>query len=77
MKEKEPMLCVNCSYCNRFQMIGNRTAEFSCSHPDEKYITQYFQEHNLVKMPGFLGHGYDEVPIKTSPRWCPLRRKET
>ena len=22
------------------------------------------------------GYGYDEVPIKTSPRWCPLRRKE-
>ena len=77
MKEKEQMLCVNCSYCNRFQKNGNRMAEFSCSHPDKKYITQYFQEHNLVKMPGFLGHGYDEVPIKTSPRWCPLRRKET
>ena len=76
VKEKERIACANCGCCSRFKRVGMRNAWFRCDHPDEKYISNYFREHKLIKMPRFLGYGKDKVPIKTSPRWCPLRRKE-
>ena len=54
-----------------------KSTSFTCSHPDQGYIQDYFREKRMNKMPGFLGYGarYSEaVPIKTAPAWCPEKR---
>ncbi|WP_300823032.1 hypothetical protein [uncultured Acetatifactor sp.] len=71
--------CKDCEYCKDFRKVGNTRASFSCEHPNQKYILNYFNEHRIQKMPGFLGYGKPysrEVPIKTSPAWCPKKKKE-
>ena len=38
------------------------------------YINNYFKEHRIKKMEGFIGFGKpfeDKPQIKTSPAWCP------
>lgn len=59
--------------------MSNTRASFSCEHPDHGYILDYFKKRRIQKMPGFLGYGKPfsgEVPIKTSPAWCPKKKQE-
>lgn len=68
--------CRECEYCHKYKKTGNTRYEFSCDHPDKKYINNYFFEHRMLKTPGFLG--FDKLsiaPIKTSPAWCPLKKE--
>ena len=74
---KEKIKCSECEFCNFIRPYRNSRAEFRCEHPDQNYITDYFQKRRMSKAPGFLDFGKpwsDEVPIKTSPAWCPKKR---
>ena len=76
---KEKIKCSECEFCNSFRPYGNIRASFRCQHPDQHYILDYFQEHRMSKAPGFLDYGKawsDEVPLKTSPAWCPKKKKQ-
>lgn len=74
---KETIRCSGCGYCKSLpSQYGTRNG-FICGHPDSAYINTYFKEHGLKKMPGFLGYGKPysrEVPLKTSPAWCPEKQ---
>ena len=75
--EKKIIRCSECEHCKEFRKIGNTRSDFTCEHPDGEYITKYYQEHRITKMPGFIGFGRpfrEEVPIKTSPAWCPKKK---
>ena len=66
--------CDKCEYCNGCG-AGKRTP-FHCKHPNYDYIYEYFKEHKIQKMPGFIGFGekYSDVPVnKTTPKWCPKK----
>lgn len=68
--------CANCEYCKEFRPVGNTRSNFTCEHPDHEYIRNYYREHKIHKMDGFIGFGAkysEEVPIKTSPAWCPKK----
>lgn len=70
--------CAECEHCKDFRGIGNTRGSFYCEHPDQKYIIQYFKDHKILKMQGFIGFGNrneDKPSIKTSPAWCPKKRK--
>ena len=74
-KTNHKMLRIN--HCSGLRRPGNTSTSFTCSHPDQRYIQDYFREKRMNKMPGFLGYGarYSEaVPIKTAPAWCPEKR---
>lgn len=71
--------CADCEHCKGFRKMGNTRSSFSCEHPDQKYILDYFKDHRIQKMPGFIGYEKPfsgEVPIKTSPAWCPKKKQE-
>lgn len=71
--------CSECEHCKSFRPYGNSRANFECKHPDKEYISKYFKRKKITKMEGFLGFGVawsDEVPLKTSPAWCPRKRQE-
>lgn len=74
------MKCIECEYCYRYQTRGAYRYNFRCDHPDQKYIQDWFARKRMVKMPGFIGFGKsiacNELQIKTSPAWCPLKRKD-
>ena len=73
----EVIKCSNCEHCREFRPVGNKRSQFTCEHPDYTYIRDYFREHNIHKMERFLGFGArfsTEVPIKTSPAWCPKKK---
>lgn len=75
---KNQIRCADCSYCNEFRKIGNNRSEFRCKHPEQDYIIDYFLKHRMSKSPGFLGFGKawsHSVPVKTSPAWCPLKKR--
>lgn len=77
MKEKEQAIsCSECSHCSGFRLVGNTRTEFTCTHPDQRYIQDYFSRKNMRKMPGFIGFGErysEEVPVRTAPAWCPKK----
>ncbi len=75
--KKNNIKCSECEHCNELRTVGNTRSGFSCGHPDQKYIYDYFAEHKIAKMAGFLGFGKrwaHEVPVKTSPAWCPKKK---
>ncbi len=77
MKDKEIIKCSGCQHCSGLRPIGNTRTSFTCSHPDQGYINNYFREKRMQKMPGFLGFGArysDAVPVKTAPAWCPEKK---
>lgn len=76
--KKEVPKCSECEYCKELRPAGNTRSNFMCKHPDDVYIRKYFEEHKITKMHGFIGFGKrfsDVPPIKTSPAWCPRRKK--
>ncbi len=75
--QKQTIKCSECNHYSGLRRPGNTSTNFTCSHPDQRYIQNYFREKRMNKMPGFLGYGarYSEaVPIKTAPAWCPEKR---
>ena len=78
MKDKKEIIkCSGCQHCSGLRPIGNTRTSFTCSHPDQSYINNYFREKRMQKMPGFLGFGArysDAVPVKTAPAWCPEKK---
>lgn len=71
------MNCKECPHKKEFRKGGNTTKEVMCRHPDRDYIVNYFREHRIRKFEGFLGYvnSKGEFPIKTSPKWCPLKKE--
>lgn len=68
--------CVECEHCREYRKLGNERSEFTCKHPRQRYIIDYFENHRIQKMPGFIGFGErfkDKPSIKTSPAWCPKK----
>ena len=66
--------CDNCVYCKGHW--HNTRKSFMCCHYNQEYIIDYFKEHKIQKMPGFIGFGdnYATKPKnKTTPKWCPNR----
>ena len=64
--------CDNCVYCKGY--LHSTRKGFHCYHPNQKYIMEYFDKHNISKMAGFIGFGanFSNVPAnKTTPKWCP------
>ena len=74
---KNTIKCSGCQYCSGLRPVGNTRTSFTCFHPNQDYIKDYFHEKRMQKMPGFLGFGAkysDAVPIKTAPAWCPEKK---
>lgn len=71
---KQIIRCLDCEFCEEYRKLGNTRREFFCRHSDQKYIHDYFEEHRMKSMAGFLGFGKMEVPLKTSPAWCPRKK---
>ncbi len=70
--------CSECEYCKGYRKRGNERELFYCEHPDGEYIYDYFRKNRLQKDLRFLNFGKRnsrEVTIKTSPAWCPKKRK--
>ena len=73
------MRCKECKYVEAYRRGLNKRRECYCSHPDKKYIFDYFQKNRMVKSVGFLSFSepYTTSPtIKTAPKWCPLKKKD-
>lgn len=72
--------CTECVYLVARMTARANRANFYCEHPDKDYIRDFCKEHKIEKMPGFVcfGGGRDgiDATIKTSPTFCPKRRKE-
>lgn len=71
--------CSECEYCTHYRKPGNARAEFICKHPNQKYINDYLFKNKISRSVGFIDFGEkwsDECPIKTSPRWCPLKEEK-
>ena len=67
-KGGEKMKCKDCPYVKN---IGNSVY---CNHENQMHIIEYFIKNNMLKAPGFLGYCRKGFPIKTSPKWCPLKK---
>lgn len=73
---------IKCKDCKHCKMIGGGFSSnrnyYYCEHPDYEYISNYFDKHRMIKMTAFLGFSKPfskEIPIKTSPKWCPLKKE--
>lgn len=69
--------CNNCEYLLSLKSANATRFDFHCNHPNQMYIYDYFKEHDIKKMPGFIGYGkcYGHEPTnKTTPKWCPNKR---
>lgn len=76
-EQKQIIKCSECEYCEGIRPRNNTRTNFSCGHPDQQYILDYFTKNKIRKMPGFLDYGTaysTTVPLKTSPAWCPKKK---
>lgn len=75
---------MNCKDCKHLKAAmprnGGIRCSFYCDHKNQQYIYDYHKEHSLLKYPPFICYGgglYGDIPtIKTSPAWCPLKKKK-
>ena len=68
--------CSDCGYCHGYRPVRNTRTEFRCRHPDREHIREYYRAHKIYRSEGFIGfsEAYStDVPVKTSPRWCPKK----
>ena len=71
--------CRDCKYLEARKKRSGSVG-YWCGHPDDKHVSKYFREHQLQKASGFLCYAayYTLEPtIKTSPAWCPLKRRKS
>lgn len=71
--------CFECGLCEMYRGSYGMFSRgrFYCDHPDQDYINEFFNEHRLSSRPGFICYGTvgsDDIPLKTSPRWCPKKK---
>ena len=66
--------CQTCPYQMGYRKPGNSRTSYRCTHPDQRYIREYFEKHRIKKMPGFLGFGHGQLPLKRTVKWCPEER---
>ena len=52
--QKQTIKCSACQHCSGFRSLGNTRTSFTCRHPDQRYIENYFHKKRMQKMPGFL-----------------------
>ncbi len=74
--KKSDIKCSECDFCKEFRPWNNTRSNFYCEHPNQDYINKYFKEHKIRSSEGFLGYGKawsHDVPLKTSPEWCPKK----
>ena len=65
--------CSHCKYCT----VNDKNCY--CTHPEQKYIYEYHEKHNVKTQPALIGilKGIDYIfPIKTHPRWCPALKQK-
>lgn len=81
---KEQIRCRDCEFLSckgiRLYRAWRERLGYYCEHRDQEHIRNYFNEHRLKKMPGFVCYNnknYSGPAIKTSPAWCPKKRKRT
>jgi hypothetical protein len=72
--------CERCQYCHGYKSYANRQAKrtaYYCRHPDQQRIKKYFDDHKILKTPGFIGFTKPDAgfPIKNTPKWCPKAAK--
>ena len=67
--------CQTCPYMSAYRKPGNSRTRYLCKHSDQRYIQDYFNEHKIKKMPGFLGYGHGQLPLKRTVKWCPEEKK--
>lgn len=77
--------CRTCQYCTSYgranytanQRNGWPRKSYHCTHPE---INKIPHKEFGNKMPGFINFGdcTKESPVqtKTTPKWCPIKRKE-
>lgn len=69
--------CNKCEYMKCYR--HDSRSSFQCCHPNQQFIDDYFKEHEISKMPGFIGFSkpWESVPInKTTPKWCPKKEQQ-
>lgn len=64
--------CKSCPHMKSFRKPGNRRSEYCCEHPNQRHILEWFKEKKIQKMVGFLAYGKGELPLKRTPKWCPI-----
>lgn len=73
------MKCKSCEHCSckpPHIYSGGLKSRFYCNHPEQQHIHDYEKEHKILKEHSFISFGIGQSPdIKTSPRWCPLKKK--
>ena len=67
--------CQTCPHLSSSRKPGNTRTEYRCKHPDQKYIEDYFEKNKIKKMPGFLGYGHGQLPLRRTVKWCPMEKK--
>ena len=75
-RQNQTIKCSECEYCNGLCPVRNTRTEFTCIHPDQSYIKDYFNKKRINKMLAFIGFSAcysDAVLIKTAPAWCPQK----
>ena len=71
------MKCKECKYIAIYPSNGTRNIVL-CEHPNQEYIDTFCVQNGIGSMPGFVCYTKPfekEVTVKTSPRWCPFKKK--
>lgn len=71
------MICKDCEHCKcRAPSAYGYKSAFYCNHPDQQYIEDFYKKNRVRNEFRFISMGICSVPdIKSSPRWCPLKKK--
>ena len=71
------MNCKECQWKKAYRKGYNATQTVFCEHPNKEHIEKYFKDNCIHKMLAFIGFidSKGEFPIKTAPKWCPLKVK--
>lgn len=68
--------CSDCFHLAWTRGLYAERTQYHCNHPDKGYIRAYYNKHKIQSMPGFLCFGYGRITRKTTPPWCPMKKKE-
>lgn len=68
--------CSQCSFL--FPVEGKQSVHYWCLHPSRSRMQANLDKMKSNRMAGFISHGKPDepIPLKTSPRWCPLKDTE-
>ena len=65
----------NCKDCEHktYGSIKGSSGRYYCKHPEARFVRSECEPTPMICR---TGRHSDEITIKTSPKWCPLRKKE-